>query len=139
MSDTNAGLPPLEKYEANRDDHWDAVSHLATEGHGTLAFRVVQRERQLADALLHVSMRDATLSMAVARLGGMVEGGPTSRVNFLQRIDELVEVERRLAEVEVIARKSLDYTDCEGECDSNTCPHNALRKIIPPAPTEAKG
>jgi len=37
------------------------------------------------------------LHMAVVRLGGEVEGRPTGRHNFLQRIDELRELERRLA------------------------------------------
>lgn len=50
-----------------------------------------ERERQRLE--LEVKMREATLSMAVARLGGEVEGKPTARVNFLQRIDQLVEAE----------------------------------------------
>ena len=33
---------------------------------------------------------EGILSMAVDRLGGLVEGAPTSRHNFLQRIDQLV-------------------------------------------------
>jgi hypothetical protein len=33
---------------------------------------------------------EGVLTMAVARLGGIVEGNPTGRHNFLQRIDELV-------------------------------------------------
>ena len=37
---------------------------------------------------------EATLAMAVARLGGMVEGAPTARHNFLQRIDKLRAMER---------------------------------------------
>jgi hypothetical protein len=41
-------------------------------------------------------MIDGTLNMAVDRLGGTVEGAPTSRINFLQRIDELVLMEKRL-------------------------------------------
>ena len=44
---------------------------------------------------LTVAANEATLHMAVARLGGMVEGRPTHRINFLQRIDELREVERK--------------------------------------------
>ncbi len=35
----------------------------------------------------------ATLSMTVGRLGGEVEGCPTQRINFLQRIDALREIE----------------------------------------------
>lgn len=37
---------------------------------------------------------DAVLAMTVDRLGGEVEGRPTIRLNFLQRIDQLVEVEK---------------------------------------------
>ena len=33
---------------------------------------------------------EGILTMTVARLGGTVEGQPTCRENFLQRIDELV-------------------------------------------------
>jgi hypothetical protein len=40
---------------------------------------------------------EGVLAMTVDRLGGMVEGRPTERVNFLQRIDELREIERRAA------------------------------------------
>lgn len=39
---------------------------------------------------LQLDMRDAQISMTVARLGGIVEGNPTGRHNFLQRIDQLV-------------------------------------------------
>jgi len=42
---------------------------------------------------LTVAGRDATLAMTVARLGGEVEGAPTHRVNFLQRIDALRAIE----------------------------------------------
>ena len=38
----------------------------------------------------------AVLAMTVSRLGGLVEGRPTLRLNFLQRVDELREIERKL-------------------------------------------
>lgn len=38
--------------------------------------------------------KDSIIAMAVARLGGTVEGTPTHSGNFLQRIDELVAIER---------------------------------------------
>ena len=41
---------------------------------------------------------DAVLSMTVSRLGGLVEGRPTARLNFLQRVDELREIERKYAD-----------------------------------------
>lgn len=39
---------------------------------------------------------EAVIHMAIARLGGLVEGRPTHRGNFLQRIDELVAMESRI-------------------------------------------
>lgn len=36
---------------------------------------------------------EAVIHMAIARMGGLVEGRPTHRGNFLQRIDELVRKE----------------------------------------------
>lgn len=36
---------------------------------------------------------EAAIHMAIARMGGLVEGRPTHRGNFLQRIDELVRKE----------------------------------------------
>jgi hypothetical protein len=52
----------------------------------------------LADA------REATIHMAVDRLGGVVEDMPTHRGNFLQRIDALVLVEAamRVAILQVV-------------------------------------
>lgn len=41
-----------------------------------------------------IEARDALLAMTVARLGGNVEGAPTARHNFLQRIDALRDAER---------------------------------------------
>lgn len=45
-----------------------------------------------------LDMERTCIRMAVLRLGGMVEGAPTHRLNFLQRIDALVTAERSLAE-----------------------------------------
>lgn len=39
---------------------------------------------------------EAAIHMAIARMGGLVEGRPTHRGNFLQRIDELVAMESRI-------------------------------------------
>lgn len=52
------------------------------------------QEAYLNDARLAHQCSEGVLSMAVARLGGMVEGAPTHRGNFLQRIDELVRKEQ---------------------------------------------
>lgn len=46
-------------------------------------------------AQLEHECSEATLAMAVARLGGQVEGAPTHQINFLQRIDELRRVEEQ--------------------------------------------
>jgi hypothetical protein len=44
-----------------------------------------------------VAGRDATILMACHRLGGLVEGQPPTPLNFLQRIDELVQIEAEVA------------------------------------------
>ena len=60
--------------------------------------RIADLKRQVDEARLKIDMLDATLHMAVARLGGIVEGNPTGRHNFLQRIDELRVKEDELEE-----------------------------------------
>ena len=51
-------------------------------------------EEEVAELRLQLNCERAVLSMAVARLGGLVEGRPTHTGNFLQRIDELRRIER---------------------------------------------
>lgn len=51
---------------------------------------------ELEQSRLSHQSSEATLTMTVARLGGRVEGAPTHRINFLQRIDELRRVETAL-------------------------------------------
>jgi|GEM_PF-6209732 len=60
--------------------------------------------------VLSAAAAEGTLHMAVARLGGTVEGCPTHRINFLQRIDELraIENNRDLFAAEMIGRLGLD-------------------------------
>lgn len=110
-------LPPLEMAECPHgypecncdleggDDRCSITPSMAEwcEKYGILN----QRERQLLAALtelgavksankhnlLLAEMREETLSMAVSRLGGKVEGRETGRHNFLQRIDELRVIE----------------------------------------------
>lgn len=53
-----------------------------------------------------IAARDGTLYMAVARLGGLVDGRPTERVNFLQRIDALRRTEERVGALEVTNEES---------------------------------
>lgn len=52
-----------------------------------------QLRQQLAEARLAHECSEGTLAMTVARVGGTVEGAPTGRHNFLQRIDELRRIE----------------------------------------------
>lgn len=52
------------------------------------------------DELRHeLACERSVLAMTVGRLGGMVEGAPTQRINFLQRIDELRRCEGELANI----------------------------------------
>lgn len=70
-----------------------------------LRARAETLERRLAAAELQHAMSEGVLFMTVARLGGLVEGRPTERLNFLQRIDELRDIEREVRRLrEFIAR-----------------------------------
>ena len=62
---------------------------------GRTIYDLINADRAaLAQKTRECELRDGTLNMAVARLGGIVEGNPTGRHNFLQRIDELVAKEK---------------------------------------------
>jgi len=63
----------------------------------TVNATVPELRAALDAATLGIESRDAVLAMTVARLGGTVEGQPTHRKNFLQRVDELREIEQRAA------------------------------------------
>lgn len=56
---------------------------------------IVDLRVKLARATLEHQGSEAVIHMAIARMGGLVEGRPTHRGNFLQRIDELVRKEPR--------------------------------------------
>lgn len=56
--------------------------------------------QQIADLQTRLAASEATISAVVQTIGGEVEGMPTSRVNFLQRLRELLEEEARLRAVE---------------------------------------
>jgi hypothetical protein len=58
-----------------------------------LADELLRVVAELAEARLSHQSSEAVLAMTVARLGGQVEGRPTHRINFLQRVDELREIE----------------------------------------------
>jgi len=55
--------------------------------------RIAEVERERNEARLAHECSEGTLVMAVARLGGTVEGHPTHRLDFLQRIDALRVIE----------------------------------------------
>lgn len=84
------------------------------ERHYSALLALLKSDAERVQALeLDLSCRESTLHMAVARLGGTVEGHPTARLNFLQRIDELREIEtdrdRLVGEVE---RLKGDLDEC---------------------------
>jgi len=66
----------------------------AIEAAHDLSVKLEFAEARVAELEVEVLAKEATIHMAVARLGGEVEGAPTRRINFLQRIDELREIER---------------------------------------------
>lgn len=73
---------------------WEEASAVWGSRHGAGSDEVV-RLLAIIDRLDgSLAAERATLAMTVARLGGTVEGHPTRRINFLQRIDELREIER---------------------------------------------
>jgi hypothetical protein len=55
---------------------------------------------RIAELELALAGREAQLHMTVARLGGTVEGYPTAMLNFLQRVDELRQIEARCAKLD---------------------------------------
>jgi hypothetical protein len=66
----------------------------------SLAERLEREEKRAKEADLLRDCSEGVLHMAVARLGGKVEGRPTERVNFLQRIDELRRIEAGAADLQ---------------------------------------
>lgn len=93
--------------------------------------RLVQERDQ---ARLEHKCSEATLAMAVARLGGKVEGHPTHRINFLQRIDEL----RRIEEERDEARQALrEMEDAHSEETGERCRAEDERDLAVKAAAEA--
>lgn len=56
-------------------------------------------DREMNALRLRIQVLEAQRAMTVARLGGTVEGQPTSELNYLQRVDELVGKECRLRSI----------------------------------------
>lgn len=80
----------------------------------------------LATMALEVEAREATLWAVVQTIGGIVEGHPTSRVNLLQRLRELVKIEAgvvKMREDNIVwknnpLREKLDQTELEAQAES---------------------
>jgi len=87
---------------------------------------LTEREDQLRQAISERNLAHGMLAMNVARLGGSVEGKPTDKHNFLQRVDELVEKEKtslsRIAALESLVREMFnEISDLEWSMDGD-CP-----------------
>jgi hypothetical protein len=96
LRDDPAEAPPEGLDEAGRELWRQATAALAFDGVQSVALRIRQELRLEARIRRAEADRDrlrAVVSMAVARLGGEVEGRPTHAGNFLQRIDELRRIE----------------------------------------------
>lgn len=66
----------------------------------------------IQNAADHASgLAEMSLNMAAARLGGTVEGLPTHRLNFLQRVDELRRIEASHARLLECCRVALEARD----------------------------
>jgi hypothetical protein len=81
-----------EKAEAERDSR-DRMLDIAHNDRVKDSAHIEALTKQRDELRGVVEMREGTIQMAVDRLGGRVEGRPTHRGNFLQRIDELVRIE----------------------------------------------
>lgn len=80
------------------NDNERDVAHSVRLERDRLAGELTALRDALAEAQAELEMERGVLAMTVARLGGTVEGHPTHRINFLQRIDELRDLEARLSE-----------------------------------------
>jgi hypothetical protein len=57
---------------------------------------MTKEQERIAHLESELARERSVLAMAVARLGGIVDGEATHRGNFLQRIDALVKFEKRI-------------------------------------------
>ena len=75
---------------------------------------------------------EACISMVIASIGGLVEGRPTARINFLQRVRELVRAEAALATLRAVARAFVNlYPESAGGPGSALA---TLRAALGPEP-----
>lgn len=75
----------VERLRANMDKY-PGFENMNTQA----ASEIDHLRARVAEYKLAHEGSEAVIHMAIARLGGLVEGLPTHRGNFLQRIDELV-------------------------------------------------
>ena len=115
----------LKRLNSTTVDHaadaqsWQAQCELRDAAIDRLTARVTALEAALAQARLDHQCSEGVLSMTVHRLEGIVEGNPTGRHNFLQRIDELRKIEAEYAAVKRAAKAALGVTrDTPGETDA---------------------
>lgn len=94
-----------------------------------LGVEVFDLTKQRDEARLAHECSEATLSMAVARLEGFVEGAPTQRINFLQRIDALRQLEAESAARIAQLRALRDEMQFE-QSRSNLIAVSSVRKWI---------
>lgn len=75
-----------------------------------IAAVIEKSEVEVKAAKLETRRMEGMIDMACDRLGGLVEGRPPERINFLQRIDELVakeaELEAERAKVAVLTERA---------------------------------
>lgn len=92
---TRSSVPVRDSGEPQK--HADKLMESLSSLTATVESVVPTLRAALAEAATEIDKRDAVLAMTVARLGGEVEGQPTHRGNFLQRIDQLVALEQQAA------------------------------------------
>lgn len=95
---TNATIDSME-----RNAEHVARCHGLDERHVLL----IEQVRSLVNTL---RLRTGQVYMAVDRLGGQVEGQPTSELNFLQRIDVLKSLEDAVVPMLFLLAERLDQT-----------------------------
>jgi hypothetical protein len=86
---TRGGLSMSEAVAVLEDCKWNERSQVDAR------FRLTQLVDHFEGGLLNqkIAGLESVIDMAILRLGGEVDGVPTHRHNFLQRIDQLVEKE----------------------------------------------
>lgn len=80
----------------DRDERREEAAHAATEEALDNIEKLGVQLRELRDKLrVEKGCREANKHAVATTVGGIVEGAPTSTLNYLQRLRELVEIEKR--------------------------------------------